>query len=73
MDSALAPGGTAIIGTFAPDGPERCSGLPVVRADAKRLGALFGAGFAPLFERHHEHTTPAGVVQRFRFSAFRKG
>src|SRR5262249_37167143 len=31
---AVPPGGHAIIGTFALDGPERCSGLPVVRHDA---------------------------------------
>ena len=34
MDRALSSGGHAIIGTFAPDGPEKCSGLPVARHDA---------------------------------------
>ena len=37
---AVRPGGHVIIGTFAPDGPERCSGLPVVRHDAGSLGAI---------------------------------
>src|SRR4029077_7432635 len=33
LREALQPGGHAIIATFALDGPERCSGLPVVRYD----------------------------------------
>ena len=39
---ALRPGGHAIIGTFAPDGPERCSGLVVSRYDADSLAATLG-------------------------------
>ena len=31
LKRALSPGGVAIIATFAPDGPEMCSGLPIVR------------------------------------------
>jgi SAM-dependent methyltransferase len=31
LRTALRPGGSAIIATFAPDGPEKCSGLPCVR------------------------------------------
>ena len=42
---AVAPGGHVIIGTFALDGPERCSGLPVVRYDAAALGELLGRAF----------------------------
>jgi len=32
---ALAPGGQVIIATFAPDGPEKCSGLPVQRTTTR--------------------------------------
>src|SRR5437899_8332041 len=39
---ALRPGGHAIIGTFALDGPERCSGLNVSRHDAGSLAATLG-------------------------------
>lgn len=42
---ALTPGGFIIIGTFAPDGPERCSGLPVARYGAEELASLLGADF----------------------------
>ena len=33
----LKAGGTAILATFAPDGPERCSGLPVRRYSPETL------------------------------------
>jgi trans-aconitate methyltransferase len=72
LSRALRPGGHAIIGTFAPDGPERCSGLAVSRYDAQRLGATLGSGFALVDTRRHEHTTPWGAAQKFQFSTFRR-
>lgn len=72
LSRATVPGGHVIIGTFAPDGPERCSGLPVMRYDADSLAATLGPGFTLLHSRRHDHVTPAGVIQRFRFSAFRR-
>jgi SAM-dependent methyltransferase len=68
---ALRRGGYAVIGTFAPDGPERCSGLAVVRWDAASLGALLGPDFVLLDARPHEHATPRGAKQRFQFATFR--
>jgi trans-aconitate methyltransferase len=70
---ALRPGGHAIIATFAPDGPERCSGLPVMRYDSRNLLATLGPGFDLVADRRQEHTTPWGAVQRFQFSALRFG
>ena len=69
---AVAPGGHAILGTFAPDGPARCSGLPVMRYDADSLAATLGPAFALLDTRRHAHVTPSGAVQRFQFSTFRR-
>ena len=37
LQKALLPGGQVIIATFAPDGPEKCSGLVVERYDADKL------------------------------------
>jgi len=65
---ALRSGGHAIIGTFASDGPERCSGLPVRRYEPETLAAELGTGFRLLDGLHEEHVTPAGKVQRFQFS-----
>jgi SAM-dependent methyltransferase len=70
---ALRPGGHAIIGTFAPDGPERCSGLTVSRYDANSLAATLGPGFELIDARRHEHATPWGATQKFQFSTFRRG
>ena len=39
---ALRHGGHAFIGTFAPGGPVKCSGLPVVRHSAQSLGTILG-------------------------------
>jgi trans-aconitate methyltransferase len=69
---ALRPGGHAIIGTFAPDGPERCSGLVVSRYDANSLAATLGSGFELIDTRRHEHATPWGAIQKFQFSTFRR-
>ncbi len=67
---AVASGGHVIIGTFALDGPERCSGLPVVRYDAASLGAVLGPSFGLVESRNDAHKTPAGAIQRFQFSRF---
>ncbi len=72
LGQALKNGGKAVIGTFAPDGPEKCSGLPVARYDAQGLQDVLGSGFKLAATRRHEHTTPSGSVQQFQFSTFEK-
>lgn len=69
---AVHPGGHVIIGTFAPDGPERCSGLQIVRHDAASLSETLGSEFELIESRRHDHQTPAGATQRFQFSRFRR-
>ncbi len=69
---AVRPGGYVIIGTFAIDGPERCSGLPIVRHDATSLAETLGRGFELVESRRHDHQTPMGGTQRFQFSTFRR-
>jgi trans-aconitate methyltransferase len=68
---AVRPGGH-VIGTFAPDGPERCSGLPVMRHDAASIGAVLEKRFALIESRRHDHMTPGGRIQRFQFSLIRR-
>jgi SAM-dependent methyltransferase len=68
---ALRRGGHAIIGTFALDGPLRCSGLPVARHDAASLGRILGVDFVIIDTRRHDHQTPGSATQRFQFSTFR--
>lgn len=68
----VRPGGHAVIATFAPDGPERCSGLPVQRHDAESVGRVLGPDFTLVEETREVHVTPAGVQQRFAWSAWRR-
>lgn len=72
LTKAVTRGGHAIIGTFAMDGPERCSGLPVVRYDGTRLSAALAPSFELLDTRRDDHETPWGAIQHFQFSLFRR-
>ena len=72
LSQALEPGGYALIASFAPDGPERCSGLPVQRYSPESLARELGRGFRPVESRLEAHHTPAGRVQQFQYSVFRK-
>lgn len=72
LRATLEPGGAAVIATFAPDGPERCSGLPVRRHDAESLAAELGPDFMHVESRREVHRTPAGVEQRFGYHLFRR-
>lgn len=72
LDRAVPIGGHAIIATFSPDGPETCSGLPVVRYSPTTLTQTLSAAFEPLAHRLEDHETPSGIVQRFLFNLFRK-
>ncbi len=63
-------GGAVIIGSFALDGPERCSGLPVCRYDAAGIGAELGEGFTLIETVAETHRTPTGAVQSFIYGRF---
>lgn len=65
---AVRPGGYAVIGGFAPDGPERCSGLPVARRSATDIAALLGPAFRLVDQRLEQHTTPGGNTQAFAYA-----
>ena len=67
---AVKIGGHVIIGTFAADGPEKCSGLPVTRHTADSIAALLGADFILTDHRRHQHATPWQSMQMFQFSSF---
>ena len=72
LTQALAPRGHVVIGTFAIDGPEKCSGLPVNRYDAASLAGEFGEGFELVDSRRQDHATPWNAIQRFQFCVFRR-
>lgn len=71
LRSALRPGGIVIMATFAIDGPEFCSGLPVARYSPADLAEILGPDFEVVEQFREEHNTPAGVVQPFTWLAAR--
>lgn len=69
---AVKPGGLVVVATFAEDGPSQCSGLPVMRYDAKALHAEFGEPFVLLGHEKESHHTPGGNEQKFVYCFCRK-
>lgn len=69
---ALSPGGTLLVAGFAPDGPERCSGLAVARRDLAALDALFAHAFERRGSERETHRTPAGGEQAFLYAWYRR-
>jgi SAM-dependent methyltransferase len=68
----LRPGGSAIIATFGPDGPEKCSGLPVARYSPLTLQSTLGPDFTLADFVIHDHVTPWGKTQQFQYSRFQR-
>jgi trans-aconitate methyltransferase len=66
LRSALARSGHVILATFGPDGPTRCSGLPVQRYSVEMISSLLGRGFELRNSVLADHRTPAGVAQQFQ-------
>jgi SAM-dependent methyltransferase len=72
MRDTLKPGGSAIIATFALDGPATCSGLPVARYSPGSLASELGGAFELVDSRSLRHLTPWGTAQAFQYSRFRR-
>lgn len=72
MQQAVKAGGHIIMATFAEDGPEKCSGLPVMRYSAESLARALGPAFELLETSRESHQTPAGNAQSFIYCRFRK-
>ncbi len=64
---SLRPGGHALLSTFGPEGPTRCSGLDVVRYDAPGLLRELGPRFHLVASFTELHQTPSGAVQQFLY------
>jgi ubiquinone/menaquinone biosynthesis C-methylase UbiE len=69
---SVKPGGHVIVATFASDGPEQCSGLPVARYTPDQLRQEFGPSFKLLEYMSEEHKTPWHSVQHFVYCHFLK-
>jgi SAM-dependent methyltransferase len=62
---SLKPGGHIVVATFGPHGPEKCSGLEVLRFSPEQLHAEFGPAFSKIASTIEVHTTPGGTEQEF--------
>jgi 2-polyprenyl-3-methyl-5-hydroxy-6-metoxy-1,4-benzoquinol methylase len=65
--SAVKPGGHVIVSTFGPEGPDKCSGLDVMRYDAESLHHEFGRRFRLVESSKELHHTPSGTIQQFLY------
>lgn len=72
LRTALKVGGYAVIGTFAEDGPEQCSGLAVRRYSPAELRSFLGPDFEIVSEMHELHQTPGGNQQSFNWLTARR-
>jgi 2-polyprenyl-3-methyl-5-hydroxy-6-metoxy-1,4-benzoquinol methylase len=73
LQRALAPDGHVILATFGPSGPERCSGLPIVRYDARSLASELGGGLRLRRTVSETHWTPGGRTQEFVYCWLQAG
>lgn len=72
LEAGTATGSLVVMATFAPEGPERCSGLPVRRWDGETLAAELGPAFRLERTWREDHATPAGAMQTFAWSVLRR-
>ena len=72
LTCALKPGGHAVLATFGPQGPLKCSGLDTVRYDAGELARALGDGFTLVDSALEAHATPFGATQQFLYALFQR-
>ena len=72
LQAASRPGSMAIVSTFAPDGPDRCSGLPVQRYSAASLAERIGSPFELVDQDAERHVTPGGAIQSFIYAVLKR-
>jgi len=72
LKQALAPGGSLVLATFGPDGPQKCSGLEIRRYNVDMLVELLGPEFELRSQELEEHVTPRGATQQFLYTSWRR-
>jgi hypothetical protein len=70
VQKVVMPGGFMVMGTFAMDGAEECSGLPVQRYSVERLCEFFGDGFNLVESLNYTYQTPAGDLRPYVYARF---
>lgn len=70
--NTVRSGGFVILGTFSPEGPEKCIGVPVCRYDSAMLTEVFAPRFRYMASSEHINKTPCDAEQSFVFTVFQK-
>ena len=65
-------GSTIVIATFGPNGPDRCSGLPISRYTPDQLAEELGPFYSLEEVEWEDHQTPSGATQQFVYCRFRR-
>jgi len=68
LQRALLPGAMLVLSTFGPEGPLKCSGLPICRYDVDMLMEVLGPCFELQGHELEDHETPAGAKQQFLYT-----
>ncbi len=69
---ALKPNGHLIVAAFGLEGPQKCSGLDVVRYSSETMQGEFGEQFQLIQSLDETHNTPFGTTQEFIYCYFKK-
>ncbi|NIS90715.1 MAG: methyltransferase domain-containing protein [Woeseiaceae bacterium] len=71
MRTALVPKGFFALCTYGPQGPDRCSNLPVQSYSVEELTFMLESGFELLTYELEDHKTPTGALQQFLYTLWR--
>ena len=72
LKHSLEPDGYAVLATFGPEGPQKCSGLPVRRYSVDLFMELLGHEFELTDQAIEEHATPGGATQQFLYTGWKR-
>ncbi len=72
LRKSLKPGGVVIIASFGLEGPQKCSGLDVMRYSPETLQKELGENYCLTESLKESHQTPFGTCQEFVYCSFRK-
>ena len=71
-ENAINKNGYLILGTFAENGPKKCSGLEITQYNETSMNARFEVSFNKIKCITENHTTPFNTIQNFLFCSFKK-
>ncbi len=68
----INPKGILVMGTFSEQGPEKCSGLPIIQYSETTMIKRLKSYFEKIKCITIDHVTPLNTIQNFVFCSFRK-